>query len=312
MRVSAIGEEALISAFAEIYRSRSGVLVGIGDDGAIISADGSLQVVTKDMATEGIHFNRAWSSGRDIGAKIAIANLADVYAMGGIPKYLIIALSVSAEEEVSFLLEIAHGIESVAENFHVSVVGGDLVAGASLTISITAIGSVVTPILRSSAKVGQKVFLTRGTGRSLAGLLLLTKGIASSDSAKVRTFQCPDFHPDDLTALGFENIEALMDVSDGLLADLPKIAKASGVQIDLTIDENQLNYLTPLSEEVGISPLELFMRSGEEHSFIVVVAAENLSKVPSDWIMLGEVVEGAGITYRGKSLPFHSESWHWQ
>jgi len=312
VRVSAIGEEALISAFAEIYRSRSGVLVGIGDDGAIISADGSLQVVTKDMATEGIHFNRAWSSGRDIGAKIAIANLADVYAMGGIPKYLIIALSVSAEEEVSFLLDIARGIESVAENFHVSVVGGDLVAGASLTISITAIGSVVTPILRSSAKVGQKVFLTRGTGRSLAGLLLLTKGIASSDSAKVRTFQCPDFHPDDLTALGFENIEALMDVSDGLLADLPKIAKASGVQIDLTIDENQLNYLTPLSEEVGISPLELFMRSGEEHSFIVVVAAENLSKVPSDWIMLGEVVEGAGITYRGKSLPFHSESWHWQ
>jgi len=307
-----MGEEALISAFAEIYRSRSGVLVGIGDDGAIISTDGSLQVVTKDLATEGIHFNRAWSSGREIGAKIAIANLADVYAMGGTPKYLIVALSVPAEEEASFVLDIARGIESVAEDFHVSVVGGDLIAGESLTISITAIGSVATPKLRSSAKVGQKVFLTRGTGRSLAGLLLLTKGIESSDSAKVRTFQRPDFHPDDLIALGFENIEALMDVSDGLLTDLPKIAKASGVRIDVTIDENQLNYLTPLSEEVGMSTFELFMRSGEEHSFIAVVAAKNLPKVPSDWIMLGEVVEGSGITYRGQSLPFQGKSWHWQ
>lgn len=312
MRVSEFGEEALIAAFADIYRSREGVLVGIGDDGAIISTDSSLQVVTTDMATEGIHFNRAWSSARDIGAKIAIANLADVYAMAGAPKFLIVALSVPADEEVSFLLDLARGIEAVAEEFEVSVVGGDIVAAGALTISITAIGSVSSPKLRSLAKVGQKVFLTRGTGKSLAGLLLLTKGIASAAAPEVAAFQRPDCHPRDLLGFGLENIEAMMDVSDGLLTDLPKIAAASKVRIDLSIDESQLSYLTTLSEKVGLSPLELFLRSGEEHSFVVVVATENLHKVPTHWIMLGEVVEGGGITYRGNSLPFQSKSWHWQ
>lgn len=306
-----MGEEALIAAFADIYRSRAGVSVGIGDDGAIIESTSALEVISTDMATDGIHFNRSWSSATDIGAKIAIANLADIVAMGGVPKFLIVAISAPGDEEVSYLLDIARGIESVAKDFGVSVVGGDLVAGKTLTIAITALGSVNAPVLRSGAKVGDKVFLTRATGRSLAGLLLLSKELASSDSHDVRAFQRPEFDPHDLIEFGFEKINALMDVSDGLLSDLPKIAKASRVGIDLTIDEKALSFLEPLSEKLEIPPLELFLRSGEEHSFIAVVDSKWQSETPQSWIMLGTVVTGDEITYFGKPLPFQSTSWHW-
>ena len=306
-----MGEEALIAAFADIYRSRAGVSVGIGDDGAIIESASALEVISTDMATDGIHFNRSWSSATDIGAKIAIANLADIVAMGGVPKFLIVAISAPGDEEVSYVLDIAHGIESVAKDFGVSVVGGDLVAGKTLTIAITALGSVNAPVLRSGAKVGDKVFLTRATGRSLAGLLLLSNELASSDSQDVRAFQRPEFDPHDLIEFGFEKINALMDVSDGLLSDLPKIAKASRVGIDLTIDEKALSFLEPLSEKLEIPPLELFLRSGEEHSFIAVVDSKWQSETPQSWIMLGTVVTGNEITYFGKPLPFQSTSWHW-
>lgn len=315
MQVREFGEDALVAAFAEIYREHDGVEVGIGDDGAIVASVEPHQVITTDIATEGIHFNRAWSSARDIGAKIAIANLADIFAMGGVPKYLTVAISVSGEEEVSFILEIARGIEEIAHAHQVSVVGGDVVAGQNLMISITAIGAVTHPVLRSGAEVGDEIFITRGTGKSLAGLLLLTNGLATLDSPYVKMFQRPDFHPEDLMECGFASMSALMDVSDGLLTDLDRLAKASGVGIDITIDSTQLSYLEELSEQVNLSALELFLRSGEEHSFIVAVHKEKISKVPQKWIRIGEATAGGKITLGGKDLSEITElaekSWHW-
>lgn len=311
MQVRELGEGALIAAFADIYRARAGVEIGIGDDGAVVASSYPRQVITTDIATDGIHFNRSWSGPFDIGAKIAIANLADVYGMGAMPQYLTVALSVSGEEEVSYILDIARGIESVASAYSVSVVGGDVIAGSALTIAITAIGGVNSPVLRSGAEVGDTVYLTRGTGKSLGGLLLLGKGLATRESSEVKVFQHPDFHPEDLLECGFEKMSALMDVSDGLISDLPRIAKASGVGIDLDVDEDQFIYLREFAEKLEISERELFLRSGEEHSFIVVIPEQHLTKVPSQWIKIGRVVVGTEITFRGKALDLMEKSWHW-
>lgn len=315
MQVREFGEDALVAAFAEIYRARNGVEIGIGDDGAIVASVAPRQVLTTDIASEGIHFNRAWSSARDIGAKIAIANFADIYAMGGEPKYMTVAISVPGDEEVSFILEVARGIEEISHAHHVSVVGGDVVAGQTLMISITAIGAVGEPVLRSGAQVGDALFVTRGTGKSLAGLLLLSKGLASADSPEVKVFQRPELHPEDLHEFGLSNISALMDVSDGLLTDLGRLAKASGMGIDLTIDPSVLSYLEEVSAKVNLSIRELFLRSGEEHAFIVAVPREKISKVPRKWIRIGEVTAGASITLGGKDLSeipeLNEKSWHW-
>ncbi|MBM3703548.1 MAG: thiamine-phosphate kinase [Actinobacteria bacterium] len=319
MRVRELGEAALIAAFSEIYRSNAKVEIGIGDDGAVVASPYQREVITTDIATEGVHFNRQWSSAYDIGAKIAIANLADVYAMGATPHYLTVAIASSGAEEVSYLLDIARGIESVASAHGASVVGGDVVAADSLTIAITAIGGVITPALRSGVKVGDYVYLTRGTGRSLGGLLLLSRGLVDADSQEVKFFQRPEFHPEDLTEFGYENMAALMDVSDGLIADLGKIAEASKVCIDLDIDEGQLEYLRDFAKKLELLPLELFLRSGEEHSFIVAVRADLQSQVPKKWIKIGQAVAGRGsqedsgeiITMRGSKLPFTEQVWHW-
>lgn len=311
MQVRELGEDALIAAFAEIYRSGAGVAIGIGDDGAVVASLHPKEVITTDIATEGIHFNRAWSSALDIGAKIAIANLADLYAMGATPAYLTVAICASGDEEVSYLLDIARGIESVASAHGVSVVGGDVVAGSSLTIAITAIGGVTTPVLRSGAQVGDFLFLTRGTGRSLGGLLLLSRGLADTDSKLVTFFQRPEFHPEELLKFGYDKMTALMDVSDGLVSDLRKLARASGVGISLDFDEGQLGYLRELAEKIGISAVELFLRSGEEHSFIVATGKEQLSKVPESWLKIGQVVGGKNLTMHGADLPITERSWHW-
>lgn len=311
MKVRDFGEEALIAAFAEIYRVRSGVELGIGDDGAIVRNQTPRTVISTDIASEGVHFNRLWSTPTDIGAKIAIANLADIFAMGGTPRFLTVAISASGDEEVSYLLDIARGIESVAALHDVSIIGGDVVAGSALTISITAFGEIEKPKLRSGAQVGDVLFLTRGTGRSLGGLLLLSKGLADSAAPEVKVFQRPDFHPEDLQNFGLENISALMDVSDGLISDLNKIATASSVSIDLQFDSAQLQYLQTYAMKTGVPELELFLRSGEEHSFIVVIPEEFVAKVPVTWIKLGHVMAGAGLTHHGGQLEITKDSWHW-
>jgi thiamine-monophosphate kinase len=311
VQVREFGEDALIRAFAEIYRAGAGVAIGIGDDGAVVTSDDPHLVMTTDIATDGIHFNRDWSSPRDIGAKIAIANLADVFAMGATPRYLTVAMAIPGDEEVSYLLEIARGIEEISQAHGVSVVGGDVSAGARLMIAITALGGVDSSVQRSGAKVGDALFITAGAGKALAGLLLLSKGLSSIDATDVRVFQRPEFHPEDLQKFGFSKVNALMDVSDGLLTDLPKIARASGVNIDLDIPESKLGYLKELAERLGLSPLELFLRSGEEHSFIVSISPEWLSEVPAQWISIGVVRSGEGVTFRGGKLPVTGDSWHW-
>jgi thiamine monophosphate kinase len=92
---------------------------------------------------------------------------------------------------------------------------------------------------------------------------------------------------------------------------LPRIAKASGVGIDLDVDEDQFIYLREFAEKLEISERELFLRSGEEHSFIVVIPEQHLTKVPSQWIKIGRVVVGTEITFRGKALDLMEKSWHW-
>ena len=312
MKVRELGEDALIAAFAEIYQARTGVLVGIGDDGAVVELRSQRQVITTDIASDGVHFNRAWSHPVDIGAKIAIANLADVYAMGALPRYFTVALACSGDEEVDDLLEIARGIETMARAHGVSIVGGDVVAADQLMISITALGEIQSPVLRSGAKVGDHIFVTQLPGKSLGGLLLLSKGLANIDSVAVRMFQRPDFRPQTLVDFGFTRMSALMDVSDGLISDLAKIATASNVGINLDFDEAILSELRELSERAGSTALELFLKSGEEHSFIVVIPQDGLAQVPSEWIRIGLATSGGGITLHGAQLPLTATSWHWQ
>ena len=163
--------EALTRIFGATHR---GVEIGIGDDAAVVSTT-DRTVITTDMAVEGTHFLTKWSSAFEIGRKITAANLADVYAMGGSPKYLVAAVTLTGQESMEWIEELAEGIAHEANSCGAFVVGGDLAKGPCIVISMTAIGEVDTPITRSGAQVGDSIYISSLPGWSAAGLSIIEK-----------------------------------------------------------------------------------------------------------------------------------------
>ncbi len=128
--------------------------VGIGDDAAVIAPQKRALALSTDMAVEGTHFNRQWSSLYEIGGKVTAANLADIFAMGGRPKFLLVAAAIPTNFSLNEIKELAQGIQDEASKVRAYVVGGDLTRSALLTIAVTVFGEVENPILRSGAEVG--------------------------------------------------------------------------------------------------------------------------------------------------------------
>ena len=171
-------ESEVIAELSKIFtRHDPRVLVGIGDDAAVVTSPLQNTVITTDMAVEGVHFRREWSTPDEIGQKITAANLADVFAMGATPEHLVVAISLTGHESMVWIKALARGIELEARSCDVLVIGGDIVRGPVITISMTAIGQIDKPILRSGAKVGDQIVVSNLPGWSAAGLFFLQHNI---------------------------------------------------------------------------------------------------------------------------------------
>ena len=173
-------EATLIQRLRELFHAglQTGIEVGIGDDAAVVSSSNSKLVATVDMAIEDVHFRRDWSTPFQIGAKLTTANLADIFAMGATPKYLLVAAAITEVNNLEVVTELAKGIKSVADRFEVAVIGGDLSKSEKISLSITALGQLKkNPILRSGAKVGDLVYVSALPGLSAAGLAILSRGL---------------------------------------------------------------------------------------------------------------------------------------
>ncbi len=285
-------EEEIIAALREIFAtSESAVEVGIGDDGAVVKGFDH-QVLTTDMAVEGVHFRTDWSSAFDIGRKITAANLADIYAMGGTPKYLLLALSLTGEEELSWIKEIARGVKFEADLGGAYLVGGDLARGKNITLSMSAIGQCKEPILRSGARVGDGIYLSSLTGWSAAGLLMMTEGKTPQTPLQERAiaeFKSPSLD------YGYDssNAHALADISDALLIQGLQIANASGVAFalnkDLIMAAPEFSELSQLADSIDCDVWQLIFAGGEDHVFLC-------TGVDLPGIKIGEVKDGLGIT----------------
>jgi thiamine-monophosphate kinase len=282
-------ESELIAALAAVFKhSDRNVLIGIGDDGAVIAPSQNKSVLAADMAVEGVHFNRKWSTLREIGAKITAANLADIYAMGGDPKYLLVSAGLTADFGIAEITELATGIAEEAALVGASVVGGDISRAEQLVISISVFGEVENPITRSGAKIGDSVIISGLPGKSAAGLIQLQSGVA--DSSFVSAHKKPFVNYQ--LAKKFQGVNAMCDVSDGLLSELNHIASASGVGIEL---DSKL-----ISEIPGFKELEtatnediweLVLSGGEDHVFVATTSSD----IPEGAHLIGKVVSGTGV-----------------
>jgi thiamine-monophosphate kinase len=275
--LAAIFESTPVAGNSDVRELGSQVLIGIGDDGAVISQKKANVVLATDMAVEDVHFKKDWSSLFEIGAKVTAANLADIYAMGGKPLYLLVAAALPKNFGVTEIQELARGIVDEASKVGARVVGGDLSASEKLVISISAYGEVKDPITRSGAQVGDLVIISDLPGASAAGLELLKSGIRDERTLPHRR---PIVNYTAARDFALAGVSAMCDVSDGLASELLHFSKASGVGIEIRTDE----------------PIDF--HGGEDHIFVATISPH--LPFPRQAIEIGKVVLGKGVRINGE------------
>ena len=285
-------EREVISVLQQIFATTDSRLkVGIGDDAAVVSTQPQ-SIITSDMAVEDVHFKLEWSSPFDIGRKITAANIADILSMGGKCDYLTASVALTGNETLQWIENLARGMKHEADLAGSLIVGGDIARGPKIVISMTAVGSSPTPILRSGAKIGDGLFLSSLTGWSAAGLELLTREISiNSETAEkaLAEFSAPTLD----YAIDFSAATAMADVSDSVLVQAEQIADASGVQIE--IDQVAISLaaefaeLAALADELRVDIFQWILAGGEDHALLA-------SGVNLPGIRIGSVIAGSGIS----------------
>ncbi|MFF0719482.1 MULTISPECIES: thiamine-phosphate kinase [unclassified Micromonospora] len=300
MSVAGVGEFGLIDRVTSRLSYGSTVLLGPGDDAAVVAAPDARVVASTDVLVEGRHFRRDWSGAYDIGRRAAAANLADVVAMGADPTALLVALCVPADADTDWVEQLADGLGAEAAEVGASVVGGDMSASPTLTIAVTALGDLGgrAPVTRSGARPGDLVALAGRTGYAAAGFTVLSRGFRTP-RLLVEAYRRPEVpYPAGPQAARL-GATAMIDVSDGLLADLGHVARASGVTVDLTRDAFEVPpQMRDAAQALGVDPYTWLLAGGDDHALVATFPPT--TALPAEWRLVGRVEEGSGVTVDGR------------
>ena len=274
------------------------LLVDTGDDAAAWKVGPTTELLTTDTMVEGVHFTRDTTPWRDLGWKSLAANISDIAAMGGLPKYALVTLGLPPETEVDDIRELYAGLLDIANAYCVSLVGGDTVRSPStfITISLTGVHP-GEPLVRSAAQVGDEIAVTGPVGCSSGGLkLMLDRAQASGEAAEYlrQRHRRPEPAVAQGRILSENGVCAAMDVSDGLADDLSKLCCASGVTARIYTDQVPVHPL--LNEVFPENAVELALQGGEDYVLLFTAARELmqsvLPKLPSGAAVIGETLAG--------------------
>ncbi len=291
--VADVGEFGLIARVVARLPQGPTSLLGPGDDGAVVTAPDGRVVASTDLLVEGVHFRRDWSTAYDVGRRAAAANLADIVAMGATPTALLVGLAAPPTLAVEWAERFADGLRDECDPLGASVVGGDVVRSEVLTLAVTALGDLGgrAPVTRAGARPGDSVVVAGRLGHSAAGLALLRAG--HPDDPVVAAYRCPSPPYAAGLALAAAGATAMIDVSDGLLADLRHLAAASGVHIEIETRRFPRDAeLGRVAELLGRHPFEWVLIGGEDHAFVACLPAE--AELPAGCRWVGRVFSGAG------------------
>jgi thiamine-monophosphate kinase len=291
--VGSLGEFGLIAALTACLPQHGGVLLGPGDDAAVLTAPDARVVACADVLVQDRHFRLVAGHGTTVGRKAAAANLADVAAMGAVPTALLLGLVAPADLEAQWLVDVATGMATEAAETGAAVVGGDVTAGPLVVLAVSALGDLQgrAPLRRAGARVGDVVAVCGRLGDSAAGLALLEAGLDRRHRDLVDAHRCPRPPYAAGPRAADAGATAMIDVSDGLLADLGHLATASGVRIDLA--ERALppeDRLRAAAADLGVDPAEWVFTGGEDHALVATFPPD--TSLPPGWRGIGEVHAG--------------------
>ena len=303
-----LGEFGLITRVTAGRAQPATTLLGPGDDAAVVAAPDGRVVVCTDSAVEGVHWRPDWSTPQQVGRKVVAANLADVAAMGAVPTALLAALSCPSATDVEQLAGYAEGMWAEAGTVGVGVVGGDVTSAAQVVITVTALGSLEgrDPVTRAGARAGDLLAVRGRLGWAAAGLAVLSRGFRSP-AAVVGAHRVPEPPYAAGPEAARAGATAMVDVSDGLLADLGHVARASEVLVDVRSAAFEVPArIADVGRALGVDPLHWVLTGGEDHA----LAATFPDPPPPGWTVVGHVREGpAEVLVDGRVYDGGPEGW---
>jgi thiamine-monophosphate kinase len=320
MKVSELGEFGLIDLLAKMAPLRDErLLIGTGDDAAAWQSDGSIELATVDSFIQDVHYPSGIVHWPELGGKALAVNLSDIAAMGGLPRYALVSLALPPDTEVDNVTALYNGMLRLAGEYGVTIVGGDTSSAPLVVISITVLGSSPQKRLltRSSAQPGDIIAVTGNLGAAAAGLEMLTRNLEFESEAAAR-FRQAFFRPTPRLIEGQllleQGVKAAIDISDGLLADLGQICKAS--QVGARIEAGRMPVEPLLKAAFKDRALELALTGGEDYELLFTAAAETIEKVKKaatcPVTVIGEITAGQGVTVvdgQGKLLELGRAGW---
>lgn len=325
-------EDELIAAITRLLSDEQpGVVLGVGDDAAVLEPGRGQQVLTTDLLLEGVHFERASISAHDLGAKAITVNVSDVAAMGGSPRAAVAGIGLPPDIEASWVMELYGGMRDACAEYALSLVGGDTNRVDLVVVSVTVVGEVAPgrAVTRSGARVGDAIVVTGALGAAAGGLALsradpatMTAALSSPwGRALLDALARPVARVGEGQTLAQSGAHAMMDLSDGLSKDLSRLCRASGVGARLDLAA------VPVSEalragapSLGVDALELALGGGEDYELVATLApsdAEAARRVLHERFgvtltTVGTIIEGEGVLAvdgDGRETPLGSKGW---
>lgn len=261
MKLREIGEDAVVEAITRELRFDGRVEIGPGDDCALVRFGQNLQLLKTDCVVEGIHFLPE-TPGRAVGWKALCRVISDIGAMGGDPLDAVITVAISPDRELDWLIDLYAGLNEAAARYGVNLVGGETSRSPGpVFVSVALTGKIEKErlVVRSGGKIGDRLYVTGSLGGSLQGKHLSFEPRLAESRWLTQNFK----------------LHAMIDLSDGLGSDLPRLAKASGTGFE--IDFSVLPKNADCSEEQALT-------DGEDYELLFAVSEENGAKLEADWI----------------------------
>ena len=310
--------------FELINKIKSGLLLnkkfvkkGIGDDCAVLNYSKDFDLlVTTDMLTEDVHFNLEWYSPSLFAKKILYCNFSDIYACGGEPITVIVSAGISNKMDEKYLYSFIKYLKSESKKFNCNLIGGDTVSSKKITFSITMFGLVkkAKSILRSTAKAGDKVYITGYPGLSEAGLNLLIKNISLDKKYKkflVRKHLIPSIITNKILLKKiFKISNSMIDVSDGLSSELNHISKESNKKIIVEKDSIPIHVsLKKFCKEYNKDIYNIILSGGEDF-YLLFTSDKNINK--KNIFKIGTVEKGKGVYLKDREKITKIKSAGWE